>query len=314
MIMSAMHQAAALSLLTARLLLAQPAGEDRLMYDARVTHDLAAIDLTTMAGNVAVVRITPAGDSGSAMLSPPSAGEPGGTPAVLETGTWEVLFSERQEAAPRRGTYRWTKPRTFHQRRLFAGDFYSPFSRGGTILSEFHPQESGEKQFQHVTLLPPDWTNDFGAALRAVRKTPPAFDDAAKPVNRRALVDMTRSPNVLLACLAFRRLLSIADTGGVSESLAVSRGYKRAALVYMTIMDGGELRGVRTAQVLQRLTADRSIAEAGKFTALGVFSARLLAPDLVRTAPWTTDLLASIKARLAQTEPLTDPYYDQLFR
>jgi hypothetical protein len=282
--------------------LANPASDQRLMHDVRATQDVASMDLAAMANvNLVVFRITPSADSGSAIMPESPGGQGAG---LLQEGNWELLFSTRPGGTSA-GTYHWTQPMRTHENRLSVDDAYSPFSSSGTIVCEFHAEASGANQFVNVKVLPDEWARQLPDALQAVR--------AQRPVPRSAVAEMARSQNPILLNFAFERLLAMHEVGKITEMLKRSSRYARSALVYHILTDRPGVSAATAQGVLRRLVGGTSGDEASRFTALGIFAARLLNPGLSESATWTNDLLNTLRSRLIRSGARADPYLVEMF-
>ncbi len=247
-----------------------------LLHDARVTHDVAGLEA---AAGRAVLRIVPAQGSGSAA-------DPG---TIGQAGTWEVLYSPAAAQAGRRGEYRWVRQMRAHERKPSWEDFYSPFTQGGVILCEFHPERSGEAQFAEVTMLPEAW-------VEAVRGAGGSLD--AK--SRSELEQTARGSNPLAASLAMRRLVAM---GVATEAaLTATSGFVRAVSVYLVAVHYRELPAGTAENVLRRL-AGGAVDENARFTALGIVTARMAEPQMAPECPWTADILKGLaEARSSDPE------------
>jgi hypothetical protein len=264
-----------------------------LLRDARITHDLATIE-TAGAERRVVLRIIPATNSGSATED--------GT--IREEGTWELLFSGPGVQMQARGNYRWAKQGRFHEGGPTLDSMYSPFSQGGIILCEFHADASGAEQFVAVTMLPEVW-------VPRVKETLAGVGQAANVASRSALERMARGANPLAACIAFRRLLSMLRRP--ETALTASTGYQRAVYSYLMLVNHSDLPKGAAHQALQRLAVESETAESRKFTALGLFSARLVRPELAQECPWTFDILRALEQRIRLSGGGADPYFVHLF-
>ena len=279
--------AALLTLLVAALPAAS-AAQVKLLGDMRATHDTALLDPAAAVDRLVVLRITPSPGSGSAREGPA---------AVVESGSWELVDNLGATPVPPRGTFRWSKPLRAHVNKLTAEDYYSPFSSGGIILCEFHPEGSGSQQFGRVCLLPESWAQAPARAFAELRKQPDALRD----------VRSIAAGEPLVAAMAFRRLLraQAVNAAELDRLIAGSDGFVRAAFVYLALR---ERRAVEPA--LRRVARPGASAAALRFTALGIFTARLLDPVLAQDCPWTTDVLAAIERAV----PPDDAYSGPLFR
>ncbi len=239
-----------------------------LLHDARVIHDLAGLE--TAAGRT-VLRIVPAPGSGAAAA-------PG---TILQAGAWEVLFSPAAAQVGRRGEYRWVRQLRAHERKPSWEDFYSPFTQGGVILCEFHPERSGEEQFAAVAMLPEAWVASVAGAGPPDGKS------------RNELEQTARGSNPLAACFAMKRLLAMRVAP--EPVLAATSGFVRAVSVYLAAVHYRELPAGTAEGVLRRL-AGAAAGENARFTALGLVTARMAQPQMAQECPWTADILQALAA------------------
>jgi hypothetical protein len=318
----ALRASAALFLYPAAITAALSGSEAALLYDACATHDVASLDPLAAFGRLVVLRITPATDSGAAVAAdqpidsrgnPPA--QPQGPYAIQQAGNWELLDSLGQGSLRSGGTYRWTKVPRAHPRKLEVDDYYSPFSYGGVVLCELHPEASGNDQFRLVSLLPASWAQAPRAAFEVVRRQPAPFRDPPTPAHRQILAAMVGGREPLLACMAFRRLLQLREFGAaeLDKSIARSAGYERAGFVYLAILDARDRPGSAAEKILRHTVETSPVVRSLRFTALGIFSVRLLYPEVAQECPWTTGMLATVQAAVRRSGRAADPFFSRMF-
>lgn len=306
--MNAAPPAAVVTLLLAAFPISGSA-QVELLHDMRAVHDMAVLDPGAAFGRLVVLRINPSRESGAGQVP-----ERKDAPAtIVETGTWELLDALGRNGIAPRGTFHWSKALRTHVNRLTAEDYYSPFSKGGIILCELDPERSGMEQFQRVSLLPASWERAPATAFEAVRKQRDAFREPPSSGVRHVLSSMAAGGEPLLAIMAFRRLLRTLNATELNALVTGSDSFVRAALVYLAVVDAHERRGGAAEKVLRGAVRQPTSVPVLRFTALGVFTARLLDPGIPGDCPWTTDVLAALQRAARQSGVATDPFFRPLF-
>jgi len=254
------------------------------LHDARTVHDIASLPLSeyTANGQAAWVlaAVSPESKSGSATIPgatvSPATGRmviPEGAGAVvLKEGSWTSIASAPQDQQYKEGGYSWTEPVAQRRRAARSEDYYSPFSKGGTILFRPVQEASGIGAFGPVALLFKDWAVYVEPALRFIDQHPASFAESTPSATDLAQVEEALSGrNELLAALAFRQLILAKMVTSVLCRTQLDRAGAHLAPVLTYIVLAAPPAGGKAGSLVEATlnVVDASV-EIGKLRSIGL--------------------------------------------
>lgn len=200
--------------------------------DARVIHDLAAFDISTLnsktTGAWIVAKILPGGLSGTGFFEKESG------LVILVGGQWEriELLSGK---SPRQGRYQWKQPSPNpFDRNLSMMDLSSVFmdtKKDATVICQFFKKKTGAQQFSSVTLIPDDWKTLVKPAHKYYVQHAADFTGKDSSKLRKLAMD----DNPLIGLAALRRIpISATEEKEIDALVDLVRGlpkYRQAAFI-----------------------------------------------------------------------------------
>lgn len=155
---------------------------------------------------------------------------------VVESGHWEVVMSLTSKTEER-GSYEWEVSERDARRVLSAGNLYSPFSGGGTVICRVNRIANGSNESSQVYLIPDEWAESVADAFDYIKQNRQRFDPRSVVANRSELVKLLTTANPFLAIAAFRTLSDSdqLDRGVARDALSHRRGYLQGAVVYIAL-------------------------------------------------------------------------------
>jgi hypothetical protein len=217
------------------------------LHDARAVHDCAFFPLARLAasglGTWTVAILVPSPRSGSATT--PGAYIDGTTGklvkpnadasiVVVKNGKWEAVSPGPDQ--PREGSYSWTEPMTL-KRSLTEEDLYSPFAKGGMIVSR-RGTGGPTGEFTDVSLIFDQWGSVVEPAAILARDHPKVFQGSPWSNDEiKSAKDLLQDSNDIISAMAFRELVErgLLDSSLLRATLDAAPGIRRAILIYMVL-------------------------------------------------------------------------------
>lgn len=247
----------AIGLALSLLSMPSAAAASNLFAEARLGHDLAALDLLRLEAQSdeeawVVLAIEAAPSSGRVRVVGVAVGSGTvtttgevRTEATVE-GRAEVLRVLSGRVASRSLTYRW--PFEYLYPRGEDAAAFSPLRGGGSVVARLLRMNRAQDgkiespgQVGSLSLIPESWQGDIAGARTALAKEAAVFSKPAEPQSLARLEHLLTSANPFVALAAFRALASARTPereAALREKLAAARGVQQSAWVVLALAYG----------------------------------------------------------------------------